>query len=66
MVGNSGTSSLLQPSVNLKLDLKNVEVSEDVGDEQTTLNLMLDLAAFDKLRFSVAKALSCTNAYKQN
>ena len=29
------------------------------------LNLLLDLKSFEELRFCVAKALSCTNDYKQ-
>ena len=50
-----------QPAVNLELAL----VGKDQGEKEN-LNFMLDLAAFDKLRFNVAKALNCTNTFKQN
>ena len=53
--------------MNLKLVLKNKGSNEEKDNTQEdTLDLYLDLAAFDKLRFNVAKALSCTEAYKQN
>ena len=56
--------------MNLKLALKNKGTScsneEKDNKQEDTLDLTLDLAAFDKLRFNVAKALSCTEAYKQN
>ena len=56
-----------QPSVNMKLALKNKGSTEEKDNkEEDTLDLTLDLAAFDKLRFNVAKAVSCTEAYTQN
>ena len=53
--------------MNLKLVLKNKGSNEEKDNTQEdTLDLYLDLAAFDKLRFNVAKAVSCSEAYTQN
>ena len=65
MVGNNSVANLLQPAVNLKLVLKSPDEEEEDGGKGGCENLVLDLAAFDKLRFSVAKALSCTEAFKE-
>ena len=50
---------VFQPAVTLAFHLE-----EDEVRPKETLNLMLDLTSFEKLRFYVAKALNATQSYK--
>jgi len=57
IVGNSRCATLHQPEITLKLQIRSVGDTE-ASAESELICLELDLPSFDRLRFSLARALS--------